>query len=278
MPSPGLSERAARAALAAHFTPSQLAAELADLPPQEVWKQRLSRDSSGRLSRYSPAGGLHAASGRFLIPSDEAWPAALADLGPHCPLGVWVRGEDQLSQLTASAVAVTGSRNAARQAVARAQTFATAITEAGHTVTATLAYGVDSAAHQAAARAGRASLAVLPCGLDRAHPEAHAPLLRSIPASGGALLSLYPPGTPASGLTLKASARLLAALAHAVILSEVLDDAEPAMHTATAAISLRRLLLVPPSSTDAQAGPTDRLLTAHQAVPLTDPQTALALL
>ncbi|GAA0611275.1 hypothetical protein GCM10010394_46350 [Streptomyces crystallinus] len=160
MPSPRLSERAARAALAAHFSPTQLADELSGFSPQEVWKQRLSRDSSGRLPRYSPAGGLHATSGRFLIPSDEAWPAALTDLGPHCPLGVWVRGADRLPGLTASTVAVTGSRNATRRSFAQAQSFAAAVAEAGHTVTATLAYGGDSAAHQAAARAGRASLAV----------------------------------------------------------------------------------------------------------------------
>lgn len=92
------------------------------------------------------------------------------------------------------------------------------------------------------------------------------------------MLSLYPPGTPASALTLKASARLLAALARAVIVAEVLDDGEPAMLTATVAVSLRRPLLVSPSSKGAQAGPTARLLTAQQAVPVTDPQAALALL
>ncbi|WP_369383290.1 DNA-processing protein DprA [Streptomyces sp. cg36] len=277
MPSPDLSERAARAALAAHFPPAQLAEELSEFPVQEVWRRRLSLDSSGRLARYSPAGSLQDASGRFLIPSDEAWPAALADLGPHGPLGVWVCGADQLPQLSASAVAVTGSRNAARQAVARAHSFAAAVAAAGHTVTATLAHGIDSAAHQAAARAGQASLAVLPCGLDRAHPEAQATLLRSIPASGGAVLSLYPPGTPASGLTLQASARLLAALSRALIVIKVLDDCEPAMLTATVAVRLRRLLLLP-SPTDARADPTDWLLTTQQAVPVTDPQAALALL
>ncbi|WP_030184398.1 DNA-processing protein DprA [Streptomyces sp. NRRL S-813] len=133
---------------------------------------------------------------RFVIPSDDVRPAALADLGADCPLGLWVRGHEQLPQLTARAMAVTGNR-AAAEALTRAKAFATAVAEAGHTVTATLAYGVDSAAHRAAARAGRATLAGLPRGLDRAHPHDHAQLLSSTPTSGGAVVSLFPPGTPA---------------------------------------------------------------------------------
>ncbi|MET9037733.1 hypothetical protein [Streptomyces mirabilis] len=39
MPSPVLPERPARAALAAHFTPAQLAAALAQFSAQEVWEE-----------------------------------------------------------------------------------------------------------------------------------------------------------------------------------------------------------------------------------------------
>ncbi|MGW7365410.1 DNA-processing protein DprA [Streptomyces sp. NPDC054841] len=225
MPESTLPERAARAALSAHFTPDQVTADLARYSPAEVWQQRVRLDSSARLAQYKPSDELANAklTCQFIIPSDDVWPAALADLGPACPLGLWVRGHDQLPQLTAKAVAVTGNRNATEQAITRTHVFATAVAEAGHTVTATLAYGVDSTAHRAAAQAGRATLAVLPRGLDRAHPHDHAQLLSSIPASGGAVVSLYRPGTAASGTTLKASAELVAALARAVILIEALD-------------------------------------------------------
>ncbi|MFC8664020.1 DNA-processing protein DprA [Streptomyces sp. NPDC057199] len=279
VPRPVLPERAARAALAAHFTPAQLASELAQFSAQEVWEQRVRHDSSGRLAQYRPTEELDNAqlSCRFVIPSDEVWPTALADLGPSCPLGLWARGGDRLPQLTASAVAVTGNRNATEQATTRAQAFATALAEAGHTVTATLAYGVDSAAHRAAALAGRATLAVLPRGLDRAHPHDHAQLLSSIPATGGAVVSLYRPGTETSGATLKASAVLVAALARAVIVIEALDHSE-AMHTAGAAFALRRLLLAPPPTEDVRADGSARLLAEQHAVLVPDLQRALALL
>jgi DNA processing protein len=278
--SPALPERAARAALAAHFTPAELAAELAQFSAQEVWKQRVRHDHSGRLAQYKPTDELDNAqlSCQFIVPSDEVWPAALADLGPDCPLGLWTRGQDQLPQLTASAVAVTGNRNATEQAITRAQAFASAVAVAGHTVTATLAYGVDSAAHRAAALAGRATLAVLPRGLDRAHPHDHAQLLSSVPATGGAVVSLYRPGTAASGATLRASASLLAALVRAVILIEALDHAEAAMHTAEVAAHLHRPLLAPPATEDVRADGSARLLAEQRAVLVPDPARALALL
>ncbi|MFD7283478.1 DNA-processing protein DprA [Streptomyces sp. NPDC059862] len=280
MPSAALSERAARAALAAHFTPDQLAADLAQLSAEEVWQQRVRHDGSGRLAQYKPRDELANAelTCQFIIPSDQVWPAALADLGPDCPLGLWVRGDDQLPQLTASAVAVTGNRNATEQALTRTQAFAAALAEAGHTVTATLAYGVDSTAHRAAAQAGRATLAVLPRGLDRAHPHDHARLLSSIPATGGSVVSLYRPGTAASGATLRASATLLAALVRAVILIEALDHAEAAMHTAEVATGLHRRLLAPPATDDVRADGSARLLAEQRAVLVPDPARALALL
>lgn len=279
MPAHALPERAARAALAAHFAPGQLADELGQSAPAEVWERRVRLDSTGRLAQYPPQEELAQAqlSCPFVIPSDEAWPTALTALGPSCPLGLWVRGHDQLPQLTDSAVAVTGNRSATEQALTRANAFATAVAEAGHTVTATLAYGVDSTAHRAAAQAGRASLAVLPCGVDRAHPHAHAELLSTILGNGGAAVSLYRPGTAASGATLKAGAVLVAALARTVILIEALDHSE-AMHTAGAAFALRRLLLAAPATDDVRSSGNARLLAEQHAVLVPDPQRALTLL
>ncbi|MCX4862420.1 DNA-processing protein DprA [Streptomyces canus] len=278
MPAHTLSERAARAALAAHFTPGQLTAELAEYTPAEVWEGRVRADASGLLSSYRPREELAQAelTCSFVIPSDEEWPTALADLGPACPLGLWVSGRERLPRLTSNAVTVTGNRAPTELAVTRAHDFATALAQAGHTVTATLAYGIDSTAHQAAAEAGRASLAVLPRGLDGAHPHAHAPLLRSVLGNGGAALSLYRTGTAASGATLKASAVLMAALARAVILVEALDHAG-AMHAAETAVDLRRPLLAAPATGDVRSSGNARLIDGQLAVNSPDPRLAVAL-
>jgi len=156
----------------------------------------------------------------------------------------------------------------------RPRAGATTLAAAGHTVTTTLAYGVDAAAHQAAARAGQATLAVLPRGLDRAHPHNHAQLLRSIPARGGAVVSLFRPGTPASAATLQASAALLAALVRAV----VLDYGHAAIHTAQVAAALHRALLVTPPTDDVHDAGNVRLLAQQRAVLIPDPAHTLAAL
>ncbi|WP_432034397.1 DNA-processing protein DprA [Streptomyces antibioticus] len=278
MPAHSLPDRTARAALAAHFSAGQLAGDLTEYTPAEVWERRVQGDGSGLLSSYRPREELAQAelTCPFIIPSDDEWPTALADLGPACPLGLWVRGRERLARLTASAVAVTGNRVPTEQAVTRAHDFAAALAEAGHTIAATLAYGVDSTAHQAAAETGRASLAVLPRGLDGAHPHTHAPLLRSVLDNGGAAASLYRPGTAASGATLKASAVVLAALARAVILVKALDHV-PAMHAAETAVGLKRPLLAAPASGDARSSGNARRIDKQLAVNRADLHLALAL-
>ncbi|MFE0477384.1 DNA-processing protein DprA [Streptomyces sp. NPDC058947] len=137
-----------RSALAAHVAPEQVAADLAAHSAAEVWQQRVRADTSGRLARYRPDQELDRAlfTCQFVIPSDEGWPTALAVLGERRPLGLWVLGRDRLPQLTASTVAVTGNRNAIAQALSEARDYARALAGAGHTVTATLAFGVDAAA------------------------------------------------------------------------------------------------------------------------------------
>ncbi|MFJ4790988.1 hypothetical protein [Streptomyces sp. NPDC088794] len=54
MPVHALSERAARAALAAHFSPGELATDLGQDTAAEVWSRRVRLDGSGNLAHYRP--------------------------------------------------------------------------------------------------------------------------------------------------------------------------------------------------------------------------------
>lgn len=58
-----------------------------------------------------------------------------------------------------------------------------------------LAYGIDSHAHHYACESGIANFAVLGSGPDVLYPSAHAELAERILATGGGILSEYPPGT-----------------------------------------------------------------------------------
>jgi DNA processing protein len=164
VPNP-VSERAARAALAAFHTPQSLAAGLAEHGPEALW-ERLAR-TDRRMAGYRPGHQLDTGqlTARFVIPADDSWPTALDALGDAAPLGIWVRGTGDLPALSTRAIAVTSNRHATDCAKSRATLIAGDLAAAGHTVTASLAYGIDTAAHTGAHLVPAPTIAVLPCGL-----------------------------------------------------------------------------------------------------------------
>ncbi|MBD8525214.1 DNA-processing protein DprA [Pseudomarimonas arenosa] len=129
-----------------------------------------------------------------LLPcTDPLFPPQLAET-PNAPALLFLRGDPQL--LCQPQVAVVGSRNPTAAGRDNAYAFARALAEAGLLITSGLAEGVDSAAHRAALDAGRPTLAVMGTGVDRIYPAHNARLAAEI-VGHGALISEFPPGTPA---------------------------------------------------------------------------------
>ncbi|MFT4008524.1 MAG: DNA-processing protein DprA [Nocardioidaceae bacterium] len=164
---------------------------------------------------------------RYLIPGDEEWPSSAGDLAyaepvdrhGGAPLGLWVRGEGRLDELTRAAVAVVGSRSATAYGADLAQRIGYDLGEAGVSVLSGAAFGIDYAAHRGALGSSTPTIAVLACGADRPYPSAHAELLRRI-AVTGVVLSEQPPGTNPSRLRFLARNRLIAALGRGTVVVE----------------------------------------------------------
>jgi len=119
---------------------------------------------------------------------------ALLDEVPAAPAALFVAGDS--AALWQPQVAIVGSRNATRGGSANADAFARALATAGFAITSGLAEGIDIAAHAGALAVGAPTLAVLGTGPDRVYPARHAELAARI-AAQGALVSEFPPGTPA---------------------------------------------------------------------------------
>jgi DNA processing protein len=84
-----------------------------------------------------------------------------------------------------------------------------------------LALGVDSIAHQAALEANGATIAVLPCGIDKIYPSSHFHIAHSIVQQGGALVSEYPAGSDSPmKYQFIARNRVIAGLAQGVLITE----------------------------------------------------------
>ena len=129
-----------------------------------------------------------------LLTCDGADFPALLEEAPGAPAALFVAGDS--SALWQPQVAIVGSRNASQGGSANADAFARAIASAGFAITSGLAEGIDTAAHEGALGAGAATLAVLGTGPDRVYPARQGALAARI-AAQGALVSEFPPGTPA---------------------------------------------------------------------------------
>lgn len=244
------------------------------LPPQV--RARIARAVtrwSGRLPDVDPARShdlLERLGGVLLVPSDPRWPTGLEVLGPESPFCLWVRGADDLRQVLGRSVAVVGSRAATTYGERVAFDLADGLTRRDVCVVSGGAYGIDAAAHRAAAASDRPTVVVLAGGVDRAYPAGNARLLESVVSSGGALMSEVPPQSLPTKSRFLQRNRLIAGVARATVVVEAAWRSG-AMSTAHhAARMLRPVGAVPGPVTSAASAGCHRLLREGVAVCVTD--------
>ena len=92
--------------------------------------------------------------GRLIVPSDELWPAQLADLGIQEPICLWWRGLEQELPGQAKSVALVGSRDSTSYGASVTGELAYSLAQRGFTVVSGGAYGIDAHAHRAALAGG----------------------------------------------------------------------------------------------------------------------------
>ncbi len=272
-------ERLARLALGRLGEPGdpRLASLVAELGAERVHRHLAEErdlggvltDVASRLAELDPARDLDRAERlgiRFVVPGDPEWPERLGDLD-HCgqvqdrggrPLGVWVRGPVRLHELT-SPVAVVGSRSATTYGGEVAGEIGAHLAGSGATVVSGAAFGIDQAAHRGALAGGGPTVAVLACGVDRAYPVAHKPLLDHL-AQHGAVVSELAPGCSPTRLRFLSRNRLIAGLALGTVIVEAAVRSG-ALNTAHWTERLSRPLMgVPGPVTSAQSQGVHQLL------------------
>jgi DNA processing protein len=192
---------------------------------------------------------------RWIDPSAAAWPERLAHLEAP-PHGLWQLGTIGPSS---PSVAIVGSRRATFAGVEIARSIAHELASAGIQVVSGMALGIDAAAHSGALLAGGSTIAVLGCGIDVCYPSRHAELRSRIIASGS-LLTEEPEGTPPFKHNFPKRNRIIAALAHAVVVVEA-TERSGALSTARWAADLGRdVLAVPGSIRSRQSSGTNLLI------------------
>jgi DNA processing protein len=225
---------------------------------------RLDAEDAARLAGWDRRGALTAARvhlqehGATLVGAAGA-PAAPARLGAiyDPPLALFAEGDwcaAAARMAESPVIAVVGSRRPSAAGRAFARELAAALTARGALVVSGLALGVDAAAHEGALDAGGHTVAVLGAGLSHGYPRANAQLRARI-RRAGCLLSEYWLDTPPAPWRFPARNRIVAGLAHAVVVVEA-GARSGALITADFALEAGRPVLAVPGApwSDASEG------------------------
>lgn len=220
------------------LSPRRLAALVLAGPPVEVWTAlrsgrvpptilaTLGPQAATSLHKLGPAArsvdvaslwrAVLAVGARVHVLGRADYPAPLA--GDHEAPGV-LFSLGSVDALDRPRVAIVGTRRATHYGRDVARELGRDLAAAGIAVVSGLALGIDGAAHEGALAAAGPPVAVVGSGVDVVYPAAHAALWRRV-ASCGLLLSEAPLGARPDAWRFPARNRILAALAHVVVVVE----------------------------------------------------------
>lgn len=197
--------------------------------------------------------------------TDEDYPSRMTDID-KAPVTIYKLGtadleaEKMLSIVGTRHATAYGTRYVAKLVENLAPYFPNMVIVSG------LALGIDSAAHEAALKAGMPTVAVVAHGLNTIYPAQNRDLARRIISAGGAVISEYPSGvTPYRSRFLERN-RIVATMTDAVLVAESADKGG-AMSTAAVASSYgRELLALPGRIGDETSAGCNRLIRSQKAL------------
>ena len=172
-------------------------------------------------------------------------------------------------------VAVVGTRSATRYGMDVASELGAGLASAGVVVVSGLAAGIDSASHAGAVgvSGGAPPVAVIATAIDVAYPRSNA-ALRDAVAARGAVLSELPPGVQSQRWRFADRNKMMAALAHVVVVVESHRNGG-AMYTVNAARERGIDVLAVPGSVRSPASSGTNALLADGAAPARDVEDVL---
>ena len=176
---------------------------------------------------------------------------------PGPPKVLHVSGEAAL--LWHPGIAIVGSRGPTPGGRETAFAFARAFAASGLAVISGLAAGIDAAAHEGALSVGGRTIAVLGSGVDVPYPRRNTALHARI-AQDGAVVSEYPPGTPARPGQFPRRNRIVAGLALGTLVVEAAHRSGALITARLAADAGREVFAIPGSIHNPKARGCHRLI------------------
>jgi len=178
---------------------------------------------------------------------------------PDAPKQLYYKGEWN-EDLFDNCLAVVGSRRMTQYGKKATDMLVSQTAAAGVTIVSGFMFGVDAAAHQVAVDSGGKTIAVMPCGIERVHPEHQKDLYEKIIETGGLIVSEWEGNSIPQNWTFPRRNRIVAGLSKASLVVEAALDSGSLITAALAKKYGRKLFAVPgPITSDRSAG-TNQLI------------------
>jgi DNA processing protein len=171
---------------------------------------------------------------------DDDYPKLFFELNDPPPM-LYFRG--RLPDADRKTVAIVGADNATNAGIELTVKLASMFIGAGVQVVSSLNIGIDASVHLGARKAGGDSYALLEAGFDHIYPEEHMSLAIDISEHGGAITE-YPPERDYSAERYIDANRLIVALAHGVVVTEVYKDSTRMLDLLSCCSQIGKLLFM----------------------------------
>lgn len=250
------------------ISPARLLALLDADPPHVVWARHGDGRDPGEAEAAHRAAGVE-----ILLRDDPGFPGPLA--ADQCPPAV-LFAQGDLDVLHGPRVAIVGTRRCTGAGAGFARELGRDLTAAGVSVVSGLALGIDGAAHRGVLDAGGRPIGVVGCGLDVVYPSRHADLWAAT-ASAGLLLSEAPLGARPEAWRFPLRNRIIAALAHVVVVVES-HAAGGSLHTVREADNRSIPIMAVPGSVRSPASAGANQLLSEGCAPARDAADVLVAL
>lgn len=188
---------------------------------------------------------------------DEDYPPLLRQIG-NPPLVLYVQGS--ISGIANRfCFGIVGTREPATGSIKIARAISSDLSAGGAVIVSGGALGIDSAAHEGALDVGGTTVAVLGCGLGTRYLTANEELRHRITANG-ALVSEFPPFTPASRTSFPIRNRIISGMSRGILVVEAGEKSGSIITAEFAGEQGRDVFAVPGNAYNAAYVGANRLL------------------
>ena len=206
--------------------------------------------------------------------NNNKYPELLKNVGKDAPKQLYYKGE-WTDDLFENCLAVVGSRRMTTYGRQITQKLVSKIATNGITIVSGFMYGIDATAHKSAVDVGGKTIAVMPCGIDRVHPEYQVKLYNEILENNGLIVSEYEGDTMPAYWTYPQRNKIVAGLSKAVLVIEAGEKSGSLITANLAKKYIRKIFAVPGPLTSVLSYGTNQLIKNGEAEIVTSAEDIL---